>query len=202
MHASPDHGEDTSREGIQASQYLDKSHPATRTNTTSLPVSRPDYLLLMDDDSLDALAHWSSFGQAGVPPAARYIPTPEDLARFSSFVSPASGAWSYHLDASQTAGLLRGFEPDAMEDKWFVYSDDVSESGAASVHFLRSWTGRPIVTVTLQLEDVGSRVTQATWETDAAHLVTPTEAFARSTFEECCVWVLRIARPVADSSEE
>lgn len=140
-------------------------------------------------DEIEALAHWSSFGRPGSPVTERYIPEDFERERFKPFVAPASGVWPGVFDGTQTLLLLRGFPRGEMEDKWIVYSDDVT-SGGASVHFHRSWTGAQIVQVDLQLTDTGSRIAKATWETDAAALKTPTEEFARSTFAEVCRWVL------------
>lgn len=133
---------------------------------------------------LDALAHWSSFGRPGAPVTERYIPEADELSRLKPFVAPASAAWPLEFDGTQTLLLLRGFPRGEMEDKWIIYSDGLS------VHFHRSWTGAEIVRVDLSLAAAGSRVVEATWETDAAALRNPTEQFARETFAEVCRWVL------------
>lgn len=141
-------------------------------------------------DETEALTHWSTFGRPGEPVASRYIPEDYERERLHGFVKPASGAWPDVFNDEQTQALLRGFPRGEMEDKWIVYSDDLSDAGATSVHFHRSWTGQEIICVDLQLTATGSRLTRATWETDAAALKTPTEAFARESFVECCRWVL------------
>lgn len=137
-----------------------------------------------------ALAHWSAFGQPGTPPAERLVPDAAALSRLKPFSEPASGTWSDTFDDAQTRALLNGFEPEVMEDKWLIYSDDISDAATTSVHFHRSWTGQQIVRVDLQLTATGSMLTQATWEMDDAGLKNPGEAFAREMFLECCRWVL------------
>jgi hypothetical protein len=154
----------------------------------------------LTDDERDALAHWSAFGRPGAVAVDRYVPTPEDLARVKPFLSSASADWSYDLDRAQTAAVLRGFRAEEMEDKWNIWSDDVSESGATSIYFCRSWTGKLIVRVDIRVSDAGARVVHATWETDSTAIKDPSETFARRQFEECCAWVLGAARPVPNTT--
>jgi hypothetical protein len=154
----------------------------------------------LTNNERDALAHWSTYGRPGAIAADRYIPTPEDLARLKPFLTPASADWSYDLNEAQTAALLRGFCAEEMEDKWNIWSDDVSGSGATSAYFCRSWTGKLIVQVDIQLSDAGSRVVHATWEMDSTAIKEPSEAFAREQFEECCAWVLGTARPIPNTT--
>lgn len=153
----------------------------------------------LSPDELEALQHWTHFGQRGAAASERYVPDADERERMHSFAVPESAAWSYSLDPVQTLALLRGFPRGEMEDKWIVYSDDPQADGTTSVHFHRSWTGAEIVRVRLQLDDTTSMVTLGTWETDPEILKQPTEAFARESFETACEWVLGVARPVARS---
>jgi hypothetical protein len=142
-------------------------------------------------DETAALIHWSAYGRPGEPVTDRWIPDADERARLHPFVaSSPSAAWGDVFDDAQTTALVRGFFAEVMEDKWSICSDDVSASGATSVHFHRSWTGAEIVRVDLQLTETGSRLTAARWETDPATVKTPTEQFARETFLEVCRWVL------------
>lgn len=138
----------------------------------------------------EALTHWSTHGRLAAAVPTRYVPDADERARFKPFVRPESGDWPDVFDKAQTRALLNGFPRGEMEDKWIIYSDDVSDAATTSVHFHRSWTGQEIIRVDLHLTATGSTLTRATWEMDAAALKNPGEAFARDTFVECCRWVL------------
>ena len=164
----------------------------------------------LTDDERDAIAHWSAYGQPGTPPLERFVPTAKERVKFLPIVVPQSADWRYDLDANQTQGLLRGYQAHVMEEKWDIWLDDLSDSGATSVWFCRSWTGRTIVRVDVQLtdaalndvelKDAGARVVRGTWEMDPATVKTPSEQFARDAFENCCEWVLGIARPIPSTT--
>jgi hypothetical protein len=154
----------------------------------------------LTDDEKEALGHWSTYGQSGTPPVERFVPTADERAKFLPIAVPQSADWRYDLDANQTQGLLRGYQAHEMEEKWDIWSGDVSDGGATSVSFCRSWTGRTIVRVDLQLTDAGARVVCGTWEMDPATVKTPSEQFARDAFENCCAWVLGIARPAPSTT--
>jgi len=47
-------------------------------------------------------------------------------------------AYSRHLRAAEVEGLLEGFKPLSMDDKWFFFAED------GVVHMHRSWTGEEI----------------------------------------------------------
>jgi hypothetical protein len=154
----------------------------------------------MSDPDLDALAHWSAYGQPGTPPRERFVPTADERAKFVPISAPQSADWRYDLDVNQTQTLLRGYQARVMEEKWDIWSGDLDDDGATSVFFCRSWTGHTIVRVDLlpndaELTDAGSRVIRGTWETDTTAVKAPSEQFARETFENCCEWVLRMPPP-------
>ncbi len=154
----------------------------------------------LTDDERGALTQWSTYGQSGTPPLERFVPSPEERAKFLPIAAPQSADWRYDLDAKQTQGLLRGYQAHEMEEKWDIWSGDGSGDGATSVSFCRSWTGKTIVRVDLELKDVGARVIRGTWEMDPAAVTTPSEQFARDAFENCCAWVLGIARPIPSTT--
>lgn len=151
----------------------------------------------LSDDEADALLKWNVFGQAGAPRAERYVPLSDDLARVHPIVRPESDEWSYALDETQTTTLQNGFQSSSMEEKWDIWSDDVSASGATSVTFARSWTGRVIMRVDLQVAGSTSCVVRVTRETDPAHLNDTSQSFARWTFEGCFPGVLGVPPPIA-----
>ncbi|KAF1966694.1 hypothetical protein BU23DRAFT_559973 [Bimuria novae-zelandiae CBS 107.79] len=53
-------------------------------------------------------------------------------------------AWNVFLTPEQAYSLVMGFQPTAMEDKWFIYAEGPDHSGKLKVHFHRSWTGMKI----------------------------------------------------------
>ncbi|CAN5260991.1 hypothetical protein BH11ACT4_BH11ACT4_13750 [soil metagenome] len=137
-------------------------------------------------EQAEALTHWSTHGRTGLTVAERYIPDTDECASLRDFVRPESGDWPDVFDEAQTGALLNGFPCGEMEDKWIIYSDDISDAATTSVHFHRSWTGQEIIRVDLHLSATGSTLTRATWEKDAATLKNRGETFARDTFVKCC----------------
>jgi O-acetyl-ADP-ribose deacetylase (regulator of RNase III) len=137
-----------------------------------------------------ALAHWSAIGAPGSRPADGWVPS-----GLTSFSQPVSGEWPVEFDVEQTALLIRGHRAMEMEDKWHVVSLPTGDDQHASVVFLRSWTGNPVVRVDLRLTESGSVVEKATWEMDASRVTAPSEEFARSQFLSVFHEVLGSPRP-------
>ena len=121
-------------------------------------------------EQIEAIQHWSGYGQRGKTPDHRI--TPWDW-RNEPFVQPVEQAWNVSIEPHQLPLLLLGFLPrlatqgvpdhvfvpgetitlhimqsaskrsdvSASEDKWFVYADGPTASGEARLHCYRSWTG-------------------------------------------------------------
>ena len=54
------------------------------------------------------------------------------------------------LSSAGVEGLLRGFKPLSMDDKWFFFAED------GIVHMHRSWTGEEIFSFQIRPHDDGS----------------------------------------------
>ncbi|PHH83231.1 hypothetical protein CDD82_2842 [Ophiocordyceps australis] len=86
---------------------------------------------------------------------------------------PLTAPWDAEIPPSNVPRLLNGFIPRDMDDKWFIYAEDVDAQGDVLVRFCRSWTGieRLVLKVRVELddkggvnEDAGAKVTQMTWD--------------------------------------
>jgi hypothetical protein len=96
----------------------------------------------------------------------------------SSWVDPTLGPWSAARSQPSRSGRL---SVDRTSQRWLAYSDDISDAATISVHFHRSWTGAQIIRVDMQVADIGSTLTRATWAMDAAVLKNPGEAYGCDT---------------------
>jgi hypothetical protein len=143
---------------------------------------------------LEALSHWASHGQPGVPQTATFVPDAETLANLHGFVAPESVPVELGFDPEQTVTLLRGFEPQQMEDKWMLIATIADGATAASVGFYRSWTRNLTIVLDLELTPDGAQATRLTWETSAER-VKPIGGVEhwRGQVLEVCRWVLGMA---------
>jgi hypothetical protein len=99
--------------------------------------------------------------------------------------------------------LLNGFQPTAMEDKWFVYADGPDAQGNAILHMYRSWTGFKMAELKLviELDEAGefaekdSYFTEITWESDTERMKGQTEEKAKTMVKEVCKWCMDIQLP-------
>ncbi|PSN59972.1 hypothetical protein BS50DRAFT_564572 [Corynespora cassiicola Philippines] len=53
---------------------------------------------------------------------------------------PMTAAWSLPIEDSEFRSLIRGFQPEAMEDRWMCCTDGPDQQGSIVVHIYRSWT--------------------------------------------------------------
>ena len=72
-------------------------------------------------------------------PSTRRVQS-KDWSEASSFEIPVTSAWDVPIPCTELSKLINGFQPRAMEDKWFVYVDGSDAQGNAVVHMFRSWT--------------------------------------------------------------
>lgn len=98
-----------------------------------------------------------------------------------------------------------------MEEKWFIYSEgptaankETGEGGKLSVKMHRSWTGKLIYELLVELfeetgdenesesEKIGGRVTALVWESDEEVIRGQDEGEAKKGAKEVCRWVLGI----------
>ncbi|KAJ6442639.1 endoplasmic oxidoreductin 1 precursor [Purpureocillium lavendulum] len=120
------------------------------------------------------------------------------------YVQPITTPWSVALPPGSLPKLLMGFRAEIMDHKWHVYADGPDADGFADVHFLRSWTGNPIVTARIKTDREGgaggeqARIVEITWEADPTRgpfRNTPTEESARNWVLDVCDWVFGIRLP-------
>lgn len=85
-----------------------------------------------------------------------------------------------------------------MEDKWFVYADDLNSEGNTVLHFHRSWTGKPVADVYLEvdqgeggLSNGTARITLMAWEGNADYATNGVEQ-VKTSMREVCRWVMGV----------
>ncbi|KAL3958396.1 hypothetical protein ACCO45_006558 [Purpureocillium lilacinum] len=66
------------------------------------------------------------------------------------YAQPVTTPWVVALPPGSLATLLMGFSAQIMDHKWHVYAEGPDADGKVDVHFLRSWTGNPIVTARIE----------------------------------------------------
>jgi hypothetical protein len=131
-----------SRQDMRCCFFLrTKPLPATKSANPTVPPMAPDIL------------HWAVYGQPGA-----YTPQSEPAKRrdyVKAISRPQRAAWALPLSPAVMARLRLGFTPEAMEDKWNVFTEDVEgerrdeaeegegakKRGRVEMHLVRSWTG-------------------------------------------------------------
>ncbi|KAK0111406.1 hypothetical protein ONS95_001766 [Cadophora gregata] len=98
--------------------------PADPANNTSSPELTPS--------ERAALMHWSLYGQGHDSDLQRLKPRTAPPTRQKPISKPVSAPWNVPLSPAQMANLRRGFSPQEMEDKWFIYSRDGDDDQAGS----------------------------------------------------------------------
>jgi hypothetical protein len=150
----------------------------------------------LNSDEFSALRHWSLFGQKGEPSIRRV--KGNDWGEPSSFQIPVTSAWNVLIPHTELSKLINGFQPRAMEDKWFVYADGPDIRGNAVVHMFRSWTGHKMAELKIhvpldengKVTEENSKITEITWESDPERHRNQTEEGAKTMAREVCNWVL------------
>lgn len=139
-----------------------------------------------------ALRHWSAYGQKGQPSNTRVTASQWE---HTPFTKPKTAQWERSVPRAELTKLLNGFEPGAMEDKWFIYADGPDNQGNAVVHMHRSWTGHKIVELRIRIplnaagED--AKITELVWESDKENF-DGSEDDAKEAAEEVCRWILDV----------
>lgn len=86
--------------------------------------------------------------------------------RFQPIKDPQSAPWSLDISSSDVSKLLRGFQPEEMEQRWTCETDGPDSQGEIVVHFCRSWTGDEQYRIKAKSEtggDKGAKVVEITW---------------------------------------
>ncbi|KAF2492569.1 hypothetical protein BU16DRAFT_563881 [Lophium mytilinum] len=147
------------------------------------------------------IAHWSEFGQRGEPPTERV--TNSEWKQTHPFEKPVTSKWNQPIPRAMLPKLLNGFQPSAMEDKWFVYADGPDAEGNAVLHMHRSWTGFKIVEAkfVIQLDEDGGLkeedacFTEIVWESDSERIRGHTDEKAKETVKGVCNWCMGVQLP-------
>jgi hypothetical protein len=154
----------------------------------------------LNSDEFNALRHWSEFGQRGKPATERVTATNW---KTHPFEKPVTSNWNQLIPRGELPKLLNGFQPTAMEDKWFVYADGPDAQGNAILHMYRSWTGFKMAEVKLVIEldedgefaEKDPYFTEITWESDAERIKGQTEEQAKTMAKEVCNWCMDVELP-------
>lgn len=154
----------------------------------------------LNSDEFNALRHWAEFGQRGEPATKRV--TAENW-KTHPFEKPVTAKWNQSIPRAELPKLLHGFQPTAMEDKWFVYADGPDTQGNAILHMYRSWTGFKMAEVKLVIEldedgklaEKDAFFTEITWESDPERLREKTEEEAKTMVKEVCNWCMDVQLP-------
>jgi len=66
------------------------------------------------------------------------------------------------FSSEEFSRLKTGLVPQTMEDKWFIYYEE------PHIFFHRSWTGKPVYKLTLNITPKEAQVVEALWSKDLA----------------------------------
>lgn len=169
-------------------------------SSSSLAQSRRQ-ISMMANPEFESLRHWSLYGQPGEAPIQKV--TAEDRHSLKPFSQPESATWHQPIPEKGFLRLLLGFQPRAMEDKWFVYTEGPDAKGKGVMHMHRSWTGYESVAAEFALEMKNDEemyadkaaFTRVTWEMDQSRLKGFDEEQAKETVREVLRWVMQIELP-------
>ncbi len=164
------------------------------------------------DMTMRDLIHHRIFGRRGQIQSSRAAAFSwKQRAPFPSARNLETIDWPISLSPYQVGRLLHGFQPEVMEDKWFIYADGPDASGQAFIHFHRSWTGQKMAELSIEvMGDVGGeagpwsgRVRQLTWKKDGQGEEADqgcSEPMAKFVILEICRWVLQV--PLLEKCED
>lgn len=85
-----------------------------------------------------SLFHHAVFGAPSTPPTDRVA---SDDWKQEPIEQPDTLTCTLTFPRDNLDAVIRGFQPKAMEDKWFIYADGPDDKGHVVVHMIRSWTG-------------------------------------------------------------
>jgi len=176
---------------------------STATASTAQDDTSTDTAAVTGGSTLVAdIAHFANYGVTGDrDPNVRRVKASDWTVKV--FAKPKTVPWSMNVSKDDIAKLIRGFEPNQMEEKWFVYSEDVYENRRVSglkVIMVRSWTGIRMFELDVVLSDetdesgvpVSAKVVKLTYETHKKSVDGADEDWAKSESQEVCSWVLGV----------
>ena len=158
--------------------------------------------------AMAALRHWAVFGRPGRKPERRAESTDW---KTKEFVKPKEASWNVPVTPEQLANLMMGVLPMAMEDKWFIYSNEETAPEGIEfmkVHFFRSWTGNKIFEIQIELKAIEAQrgkdasvegvISKIIWETDDSNVLLLHEKEAKGEVQELCRWTLGVQLAVEE----
>ncbi|KAG9195728.1 hypothetical protein G6011_00849 [Alternaria panax] len=85
----------------------------------------------------------------------------------AAIMEPATASWGVRIHASDFAKLKAGIESESMDDKWNIWSEEMSENNNICVHYARSWTGNKMYILHVKPNagdgDAGAKIEGITW---------------------------------------
>ena len=177
---------------------------SSNTTATNATEDNADAVTTTENSILRAeIAHLSAFGI----PGRRDPSTPR--AKVSDWYScgfrkPKSIPWSMDVTQDHIEKLIRGFAPRKLEEKWFIYSEDVYEDERVSrlkVSMSLTWEGDRIFELDVAFSDetdasgvpVSAKIVALTYETQKKIVDSADDDWAKSQAQEICSWVLGVA---------
>jgi len=163
-------------------------------------------------DVRGTIGHYALFGAPNANPIddmdIRERVTSESWGGASEFESPVTVPWVLEVRRDDLKKLIIGYVPEAMEDKWFIFSEGGNDSSGPEWETLRvvfssSWSGDRLfdlnVAVSAVVDENGlpeAWVKSITFETgtnqDEEDIEESPEAWAKETAREVCSWVLDV----------
>ena len=152
----------------------------------------------------ESIMHWAEFGakrDSGNQPSNLKRMTSTDRGT-NPFQKPVTSNWNLAIPRPELPKILMGFEPQDMDDKWFVYTKGPDAQGVALVHMHRSWTGNKSFELKLVVEptdgseqkkdDGDAHFTAITWESVSGAW---DEEEAKRIAKGVCQWCLDVQLP-------
>lgn len=182
---------------------------AEETTTTTTTQGESNNSSAMSPASAAALMHWSAYGAFNDRPDDPKTPraAASTWGKCTPLLKPVSLPWDVPVHQDDVHRMIQGFIPKEMEDKWFIWSEDIQVLDREGetvpglrVFFVRSWTGLTVleleVAFSRELDEAGrprsTRVTKLTYETSKKSVNGVNEDWAKETARETCAWVLRV----------
>jgi hypothetical protein len=80
--------------------------------------------------------------------------------------NPKTAPWNIPISLDDFNKLIKGFQPQEMEDRWMCRADGPDAQGNITVYMFRSWTGHEHyqITATSPPDGKGAKITGITWE--------------------------------------
>ena len=84
------------------------------------------------------------------------------------------------FSSEEFSRLKTGLVPQTMEDKWFVYYEE------PHLFFHRSWTGKPVYRLTLNITSKEAQIVESLWSKDSVHDAKTDVNYQAQLVDFCC----------------